>query len=149
MQGTPTASIAPGCPSTPSDASSNIGNRVDITPRASGLGVDLSVEVENNVGGSSCMTSMLAKDSHTAVSCLWHARHTISKIGAAGSESRVISDGKEVIERKKSLNALFSVSRIMHKNTPEHTSETPASMDQYLAIFLIVLNRSSRTFTIV
>jgi hypothetical protein len=65
------------------------------------------------------MTSMVAKDSHTAVSCLWHARHMISKIGAAGSESRVITEGKEVIERKKSLNALLSVSRIMRRNYTE------------------------------
>lgn len=68
--GTPTASIAPGCPSTPNDASSNIGNKVESTPSASGLGADLSVDAVSNVGGSSCITSMFARDNHTAVSCL-------------------------------------------------------------------------------
>jgi len=63
------------------------------------------VDAVINVGGSCCMTSILARDSHTAVISPRHPIHTISKIGAAGRDSRVVSEGREVIERRKLLNA--------------------------------------------
>ena len=62
-----------------------------------GLSVD-------RVGGLSCITSIVAKESHTAVSLCSDARQTNSSRGSGGRERSVASEGNAVIALIRSLN---------------------------------------------
>ena len=60
---------------------------------------------KEKTGGFSCATRIAARESHAAVSCLCAARHTNSSSGPAGSEMRVVSEGRHVMDLKRSLKA--------------------------------------------
>ena len=68
--------------------------------------------IREKTGGLSCAKRMAARESHAAVSWRCAARHTSSKRGPAGSEMRLASAGREVIDLSKSLNA-YDVANIV------------------------------------
>jgi hypothetical protein len=70
----------------------------------SDVGSDLKV-VGNIEGGFSCTMSIVARLSHTAVSCFCEATHINSSKGPGESERIVRSVGSEVIALNNSLNA--------------------------------------------
>ena len=55
--------------------------------------------------GFSCIMSMFASASQTAVSWRWAAPHTSSSKGDGGNESSVASTDRAVIDLKRSLRA--------------------------------------------
>ena len=87
-------------------------------------------------GGLSCAKRIAARESHAAVSWRCAARHTSSKRGPAGSEIRVASEGREVIDLNKSLNAydvvniVSSTFKDMEQTAETRTDITNSSIDR-------------------
>jgi hypothetical protein len=99
-----TDSIEPCSPKKVREVCRSTGNTLDTIAWASAAGPDLNVG-DRRDGGSNWTMSMLARESHTDVRCLCDARQTSSKIGPAGKVSSVVSDGRDVMDLKKSLSA--------------------------------------------
>lgn len=100
---TPTSSMAPSILKLPNPDWSRTGSNLSTYIWASWVGPVFVVR--EKTGGLSCAKRIPAKESHAAVSWRCAARHTSSKRGPAGSEIRVASGGREVIDLNKSLNA--------------------------------------------
>jgi len=86
-------------------------------------------------GGSSCIISMFASASQTAVSWRCAAPHTSSSRGAGGNDSSVASAESAVIDLKRSLSAYrYLAQNHSHARTQkakcERTSLIAASVDQ-------------------
>lgn len=106
-------------------------------------------------GGSSCMMSMFASASQTAVSWRWAARHTSSSKGAGGNESTVASAESAVIDLKRSLSAYYCPTEItlpegksLSVDMGRRTSLVPASVDHNSTVPSIACIISSRNRTI-
>ena len=103
LKKTPTPSIAPSILKVPNPHWSRTGSNLSTYISASCVGPLLAFK--EKTGGLSCAKRIAARESHAAVSWRCAARHTSSKSGPAGSEIRVISEGRAVIDLNKSLNA--------------------------------------------
>jgi hypothetical protein len=99
-----TASIVPStprvfrvtCSNTPTTSRTMASTSWEGTPRR---------DTVYGAGGSSCIISMFASASQTAVSWRCAAPHTSSSRGAGGNESSVASAESAVIDLKRSLSA--------------------------------------------
>jgi hypothetical protein len=67
--------------------------------------VDPILSVGSSDGGSSWMMSILARDNQAEVRFHCDAGQTSSRSGPVGKERSVVSDGSEVMDLNKSLNA--------------------------------------------
>ena len=110
MKKSPTASMAPSMLKLPNPHWSRTGSNLSTYICASCVG-SLFV-IREKTGGLSCAKRIAARESHAAVSWRCAARHTSSKRGPAGSEIRVASEGREVIDLNRSLNAYDTMNTV-------------------------------------